>query len=445
MVLILTLVLVIRSLIATRESRETLKQLKACLGGMDVSKDMTELVVPNNRCNDVVILNMGAFTKLKVLSIGNDCFGRVSSVKLSGLKALERVVIGENSFANSTGGLQVSGCEALRELSVGKDSFVKYNYVGVSGVPLLESLRVEEGSFRDGSELRLEGLSGLKKVEIGSDSFTSKEGDFSLRNCSSVSELRVGGGSMRLFRSVAIADVPSLKVIDIGSDCFESVSELGLIGLSGLESVVIGENSFTKKKNGYGYDRNRHFIVRNCSALTELRVGRYSFSDYSSCEIENVNALEAIEMGELNEASFNFHSASLELNGLMKLKSLLIGKESFEKCDRVVFENLPVLTSVEMGWNAFKFNDDNAESVLIVRNLTQLRSLTTIIESGVNECFGYPRHIVLENVPSLSSVILQRAFQYSDDIQLTSCECEKGFTIRCVRFFFREASDCWQW
>lgn len=43
--LILALVLVIRSLIATRESRETLKQLKACLSGMDVSKDMTELEI----------------------------------------------------------------------------------------------------------------------------------------------------------------------------------------------------------------------------------------------------------------------------------------------------------------------------------------------------------------------------------------------------------------
>ena len=179
--------------------------------------------------------------------------------------------------------------------------------------------------------------------------------------------------------------------------------------------------------------------------MKSLRVGRFSFSDYSSCEIENVNALEVIEMGELNEASFNFHSASLELNGLMKLKSLLVGKESFENCDRVVFENLPVLTSVQMGWNAFKFNNNNAESALIVRNLTQLVSLTTTIESVVNECFGYPRHIVLESLPSLSTVILQRAFQHSEDIQLTSCECEKGFTNRCVRFFFREARDCWQW
>ena len=173
--LILTLVLLIRSLIATRESNQTIKELKACLSGMDVSKDMTELVVPNNRCNDVVILNMGAFTKLRVLSIGNDCFGRVSSVKLSGLSALER--------------------------------------------------------------------------------------------------------------------------------------------------VVIGENSFTKQKNGYGNDPNRQFYLRNCPSLKELKVGHYSFSDYSVIEIENVDVLEVIAMGELNEASFNFYYASLEL------KSILIHSE----------------------------------------------------------------------------------------------------------------------
>ena len=127
------------------------------------------------------------------------------------------------------------------------------------------------------------------------------------------------------------------------------MSELGLIGLSGLEGVVIGENSFTKKKNGIGYDRNRHFIVRNCSALTELRVGRYSFSDYSVCEIENVDALEVIAMGELSSESFNFHSASLELKSEIgvfwlcldfpMLKSLLFGSEVMKNCDRAVFES----------------------------------------------------------------------------------------------------------
>ena len=311
--LILGVVLLIRHIHRSSETNQTVEQLKACLSGMDVSKDMTELVVPSNRCNDVVILNMGAFTKLKVLSIGNECFGRVNSVKLSGLKVLERVVIGENSFANSTGGLQVSGCEALRELSVGKDSFVKFSVFGVSGVPLLESLRVEEGSFRDGSELRLEGLSGLKRVVIGESAMVNREGDFVLRSCASVVELSVGSGSMRLFKRFEVAGVPSLETIRVGDECFANVNEVDLEGLSGLKRVVVGMNSFTLKKNSYGNDPTRGFSLRNCTALTTLNVGRYSFSDYSTYVIEGVNALEAIELGDLNEKSYNFYAASLEL------------------------------------------------------------------------------------------------------------------------------------
>ena len=46
-------------------------------------------------------------------------------------------------------------------------------------------------------------------------------------------------------------------------------------------------------------------------------MGRYSFSDYSVCQIENVDALEVIEMGKLSEWSGNFHYASLELKSII--------------------------------------------------------------------------------------------------------------------------------
>ena len=104
-----------------------------------------------------------------------------------------------------------------------------------------------------------------------------------------------------------------LKSIEIGDECFENVDEVELIGLNRLERVVIGKNSFTKKKNDHGWDPNRHFYLKNCERLRELKMGCGSFSDYSVCEIENVPSLEVIEMGELNEGSFNFYCASLEL------------------------------------------------------------------------------------------------------------------------------------
>ena len=110
-----------------------------------------------------------------------------------------------------------------------------------------------------------------------------------------------------------VSELKWLKSIVIGDDCFENANEVKLIGLDRLESVVIGKNSFTKKKNDWGYDPNRHFNLKNCERLRELKMGRYSFSDYSVCEIENVPSLEVIEMGELNSDSDNFCYSSLEL------------------------------------------------------------------------------------------------------------------------------------
>ena len=107
----------------------------------------------------------------------------------------------------------------------------------------------------------------------------------------------------------------NLRLLEVGYECFENVKEVKLIGLNQLESVVIGENSFTKQNNSDwpGYNACRHFYLKDCERLKELKIGRYSFSDYSVCEIENVPSLEGIEMGDLNECSYSFCHASLEL------------------------------------------------------------------------------------------------------------------------------------
>ena len=133
MILIVGLVWMLFQLNNNRAARHTFEQLKACLSGMDISKDMTELVIPNDRCNeDVFVLDMGQFTKLQLLWVGSSSFEHVRYMKLSGLRQLERVVIGERSFTNSTGELIVRDCDALKELRVGRESFKKYEYLGLS-------------------------------------------------------------------------------------------------------------------------------------------------------------------------------------------------------------------------------------------------------------------------------------------------------------------------
>ena len=126
------------------------------------------------------------------------------------------------------------------------------------------------------------------------------------------------------FENATVFDLsvyPKLKTLKIGSESFEYVNVFNITGLSELESVEIGNSSFTQYKKGYGNDPNRHFYLKNCPKLKSLKMGHHSFMDYTVCEIENVDALEVIEIGDLDEVSFNFYFASLEL------KSILIHSE----------------------------------------------------------------------------------------------------------------------
>ena len=111
-------------------------------------------------------------------------------------------------------------------------------------------------------------------------------------------------------KKVDLGRFVSLKELKVGNGCFKNVEEVKLIGLSELGEVVIGELCF---KQGLYSNPNCHFYLKNCERLKTLRIGRFSFSDYSVCEIENVPSLEVIEMGDVNEYSFNFCYASLEL------------------------------------------------------------------------------------------------------------------------------------
>ena len=144
----------------------------------------------------------------------------------------------------------------------------------------------------------------------------------------------------------------NLKKLVVGDECFNHVNEVRMTGLNQLESVVIGKSCFTKHRYGRPkYDPNRHFFLKNCPQLRELKIGYCSFSDYSICEIENLPSLEVIEMGKLGEGSHNFLYSSLELKShsqilkssldLPSLKSLLFGDWAFAGCIRVVFESMP--------------------------------------------------------------------------------------------------------
>lgn len=120
----------------------------------------------------------------------------------------------------------------------------------------------------------------------------------------------------------------------------KSVQSLELIGLKSIKRMIIGDGTFTNYKEGFGCDSKHHFCVKGSgsasevvrdglvselqsnglrselkdnNATRELRIGRYSFSDYASCEIENC-AFTSIAIGNLTEQSYNFYYATLQLS-----------------------------------------------------------------------------------------------------------------------------------
>ena len=114
----------------------------------------------------------------------------------------------------------------------------------------------------------------------------------------------------------------SLRELNVGNECFEYVKKVNICGLRELERMIVGSKSFTKEKDKCLNEKDGRFYLKNCPRLRELRItGVRSFSDYSVIEIENVDALEVIEIGGMNQVSCNFLYASLEL------KSIVIHRE----------------------------------------------------------------------------------------------------------------------
>ena len=86
-----------------------------------------------------------------------------------------------------------------------------------------------------------------------------------------------------------------LKRIVIGDNCYGKVRVFDLDGLSELESVVIGQQSF---KISSSERSDGSYRIVNCPKLKSIQIGTRSFSDYHSFELNNLPSLQSIDMGD---------------------------------------------------------------------------------------------------------------------------------------------------
>ena len=95
----------------------------------------------------------------------------------------------------------------------------------------------------------------------------------------------------------------------IGNDCFGSASRLNIYVIPELESIEIGDNSFTSAKDYCPSKYNEYFYVNIgwLPKLKSLKIGRYSFSNAYYVFLNDLPSLETIQFGDLNQESCNFH------------------------------------------------------------------------------------------------------------------------------------------
>ena len=119
----------------------------------------------------------------------------------------------------------------------------------------------------------------------------------------------------------------NLKSIVIGNNCFGSIQRFEIEGLNRLQSLKIGDNSFTQFKwNDFKNDsdssiskcrnESKSFHILNCKSLKVIEIGCHSFCDFGGeFELRNLDNLESIKIGKIGNRSMNFFWSSFIIRG----------------------------------------------------------------------------------------------------------------------------------
>ena len=129
----------------------------------------------------------------------------------------------------------------------------------------------------------------------------------------------------RKLKSVDLSAYKRLKRIEIGTHCFMFVKKLIVDGLSELESVVIGSDSFSETGLSEMY---YHVVFKDCPRLREVEIDCGSFIYDSAQEDYGLEVSEVIAVDSVTTVSDRFSHAreksSVDYSESRIDKSLLI-------------------------------------------------------------------------------------------------------------------------
>lgn len=87
-----------------------------------------------------------------------------------------------------------------------------------------------------------------------------------------------------IYEPSVLSGNPCLRSVEIGNECFSYTSSLLIESMPFLESIIVGNNTFTNHKgncNSASNVKTRSLRINHCPHLKKFIVGKYSFSDYA--------------------------------------------------------------------------------------------------------------------------------------------------------------------
>ena len=98
-------------------------------------------------------------------------------------------------------------------------------------------------------------------------------------------ELKVGSDCFNNMKELKIVEYVNLKRIEIGNNSFRFVRVFEIGNCNELERLVIGNKCFGKDLDRYDKPQevDGQLVIHDCSKLSLIRIGDYSFCDYCAC------------------------------------------------------------------------------------------------------------------------------------------------------------------
>ena len=129
----------------------------------NLNMEVTDLVISSNCCNDVDELDLSKFGWLRSIEIGDDCFRKVKTFRIDGMNQLKSLRIGKNCFTKVKQKEWDANYEAAEARA--NDSAKSFYIVNCES---LERIEIGQSSFADfGGEFELKKLASLQTLKIG--------------------------------------------------------------------------------------------------------------------------------------------------------------------------------------------------------------------------------------------------------------------------------------